>query len=140
MVVRVKGCACSNSIKILFHFVLFGKVLACFLSLSDAYQYKCRVALWKHPRLRKYYFNRSRSTPLVKLWTTGPIQTDPKSWKSGKILTSIELSSFDPVHFRIEHLNRISINFKGRSSKLLVKWYSLSMKNDTATVCICELL
>ena len=97
----------SKYYSILYFLVRF---LACFWrSLSDAYQYKCRVALWKrwkHPRLRKYYFNRSRSTPLVKLWTTEPIQmgnTNPKSWKSGKTLTSIKLSLFDPVHFRIEH-------------------------------------
>ena len=30
-------------------------------------------------------------------------KANPKSWKSGKTLTSIELSLFDPVHFRIEH-------------------------------------
>ena len=80
-------CACSNRIKILFHFVLFfGRVL--FGVFSSPFQMHINInAGWHFESIQDYeniIFTDQGGTPLVKLWTTGPIQTNPKSWKSGK--------------------------------------------------------
>ena len=45
------------------------------------------------------------------------------------LVTSIELSLFDPVHFRIEHLNRKKVEKVSISKAVVKKRYPLSMKN-----------
>ena len=107
-----------------------------FIPLSDAYQYKCRVALWKHPRLRKYYFYRSRGYTVSQIMDHRANSNQPQIVKIRKgLVTSIELILFDPVHFRIEHLNRKKVE-KVSISKAVAKndilclwkiWYHYSM-------------
>ena len=86
--------------------------------------------LKKHPRLRKYYFYRSRGYTVSQIMDHRANSNQPQIVKIRKALvTSIELSLFDPVHFRIEHLNRKKVEKVSISKAVVKKRYPLSMKN-----------